>query len=114
MRMKLAAGLMRRAAGYRVHFERREDGMLCSDYFPERDEPAIAELDDAWRLAGEWAKVDPTLYVNVYVVSGYDWVPVDDYLDRRLNVHPSPPKAPQSDEAVDPVVANNHEPSTRA
>jgi hypothetical protein len=47
MRMTEAVAMMRQSAGYRVHFEKREGGMLCSDYFPERDEPPIAELADA-------------------------------------------------------------------
>lgn len=91
MKMQEARALMRRAAGYRVHFDRRENSILASDYFPERDEPAIADLEDAWKLAAEWALVDPALYVNVYVINAHDWVPVDNYEARRLNAYPPPP-----------------------
>lgn len=88
MRIKDAKAIMRTRAGYRVHFERRADGLMHSDYFPERDEPPIAELDDAWKLAAQWADVDPSVYVNVYVIYAHDWTPVDNYRTRRLNTHP--------------------------
>lgn len=84
-----AKALIAGSAGYRVHFEKRGDGMLTSDHFPERDEPPIADLVEAWKLAEAFAKVDPERYVNVYVVSGYDWSPVENYVERRLNsYHP--------------------------
>lgn len=85
MKMLDAKKLMEKAAGYRVHFERRNGGMLESDYFPERDEPAIVDLEDAWKLAAQWAKVDPQVYVNIYVINGFDWCPVPNYQQRRLN-----------------------------
>lgn len=95
MKMVLACELMRKATGYRVHFERRGDGMLYSDHFPERDEPPIAELEDAWKLAAQFANVDPTRYVNVYVINALDGAPVDDYQLRTLNVYPpAPPQEP--------------------
>jgi hypothetical protein len=75
-------------AGYRVHFERREGGLLCSDCFPDRDEPGIADLDDAWTLAEQWAAVDPAVYVNVYVIRAWDFAPVPNYELRKLNRHP--------------------------
>lgn len=88
MRMKDAKALMAQAAGYRVHFEKRERGMLCGDHFPEGDEPPIADEEDAWKLAAAFAEVDPRTYVNVYVVSALDWVPVDGFDIRKLNTYP--------------------------
>lgn len=76
-----------KATGYRVSFEKREGGMLCGDHFPERDEPPIADLEDAWKLAADWAEVDPKLYVNIYVIQAWDWCPVDGYKERVLNPH---------------------------
>src|SRR4051812_11984088 len=96
MRMQDAVALMRMHEGYRVHFERREPGMLASDYFPERDEPAIAEVEDAWRLAEKFAQLDPSLFVNVYVVSAYDWTPVEGYRSRLLNGYPTATAEPES------------------
>ena len=74
--------------GFRVSFERREGGMLYSDYFPERDEPTIAEIEDAWKLARDFAAIDPTKFVNVYVIQAWDFSPVADYLSRKLNAYP--------------------------
>ncbi len=98
MKILEAKRLMQAAAGYRVSFEKREGGMLYSDHFPDRDEPPIVTLDDAWRLAEDWAKVDPNTYVNVYVVNALDWVPVDGYNDRKLNRYPAPAPTRQSGE----------------
>lgn len=89
MRMQKAKELMERAAGYFVHFEEREGGMLRSDYFPERDEPSIADEEDAWKLAQKFAGTHPSRFVNVYVVSGYDWTPVNGYNARMLNRYPT-------------------------
>jgi hypothetical protein len=89
MKITEARDIMRRQCGYRVHFdEKREGGMLYSDYFPERDEPPIADLEDAWRLAEQWAAVDPSLYVNIYVTHAHDWTPVEGYTTRELNKYP--------------------------
>jgi hypothetical protein len=87
--MKEALELIRKEAGYRVHFEKRERSILSSDFFPDRDEPSIAELADAWAMAEKWAKVNPNVYVNVYVIHADDWTPVDGYQLRRLNTYPS-------------------------
>jgi hypothetical protein len=88
MKLAEAKRLMREAAGYRVSFERREGGLLVSDFFPDRDEPTIPSLDEAWKLATEFAAVDPSHYVNVYVIVGHDWTPVEGYQSRKLNWHP--------------------------
>ncbi len=88
MKMSVAVDLMKRGGGYRVHFEKRGGGVLQSDYFPERDERPIWELEEAWNIAEKWAALNPELYVNVYVVSAYDWTPVENYQSRKLNVYP--------------------------
>lgn len=75
--------------GYRVSFERRENGMLCGDHFPERGEPPIKDIEIAWGLAEAFADVDPKKYVNVYVINA-DWTPVLDYDARKFNPHPPP------------------------
>jgi hypothetical protein len=90
MKMSEAITMMRQSSGYRVHFERREDGLLCSDFFPDRDEPPIADLHDAWELARKWSLVDPERYVNIYVISAYDWVPVEGYQRQKHNRYPEP------------------------
>lgn len=89
MKLEDARRLIADTAGYRVHFEKRAGGMLASDYFPERNEPAIKSLEDAWTLAGQWAGVDPDIYVNIYVVYAHDWTPVSNYNLKKLNQYPS-------------------------
>ena len=88
MKMAEARQLLVAHNGFRIHFERREGGMLCSDFFPDRDEPAIVELEDAWKLAREFAAVDPSKFVNVYVIQAWDYAPVAGYLSRKLNDYP--------------------------
>jgi hypothetical protein len=83
-----AVALMKDRMGYRVHFEKREGAILASDYFPERDEPSIQNVEEAWDLAEKFASIDPSRYVNVYVVQAFDWVPVPDYNKRALNRYP--------------------------
>lgn len=102
MRMLDAKNIMRATAGYRIHFEKRDGGLLMSDYFPESDEPPIADIDDAWNVAEQWAAVDPERFVNVYVVHALDWTPVHDYGQRRLNTHP---KKRSESAQTDPAVA---------
>lgn len=101
MKMRHARELIVKKSGYRVRFDRRGMGVLESDFFPDRDEPAITELDVAWTLAGQWAQVDPTIYVNIYVISAADGTPVEDYLQRKLNTYPGPP---QPGAEIDPGV----------
>ena len=88
MKILHAKKLMQQNAGYRVHFEKREGGMLASDFFPDRDEPPIIDLEDAWKLAEGWSKVDANIYVNVYVTNALDSCPVENYQLRRLNTYP--------------------------
>lgn len=72
-----------------VAFETRERSSLISGYFPDKhaNEPLIQDLEDAWRIAALFAKVDPLTYVNIYVI-GDDFVPVKGYSKRELNKYP--------------------------
>lgn len=88
MKLSEAEALMVGAGGYRVSFEKREDGMLTSDYFPARDEAPIRSIHEALALAQRFAGVDPSIYVNVYVIHAHDWTPVNGYDQRILNRHP--------------------------
>lgn len=71
--------------GFMVHFERREDGLLVTDYFPDKHagEPLIATEEEAWELAQKFAAATVGRCVNVYVVRS-SFAPVKDYLFRRI------------------------------
>ena len=78
--------------GYIVHFERREDGMLCSDHFPDKHagEPAIPTEEQAWHLASMFAAATRPRCVNFYVVNYRDFTPVRGYRERIIDAYPSP------------------------
>lgn len=94
MRMRDAQKLMEQHGGFLVHFERRAGGMLEGDYFPAHDESPIVGVEKAWKLAAQWALVDPEKFVNIYVVSAVDFVPVEGYQLRALNLYPPRVKSP--------------------
>ena len=80
---------IKKNAGFRVAFERQEGGMLVSDHFPARDEDAIGTEEEAWRYATAFANAGQKKgIVNVYVINGFDWRPVQNYRDRKLNIYP--------------------------
>jgi len=66
--------------GYMIHFEKREGGILSSDYFPDKHdgEELISTLDEAWELAEKFAKGTDEFYVNIYVVD-HNFYPVEAY-----------------------------------
>lgn len=74
--------------GFRVSFERRENGMLKGDHYPERHEPLIPFEDIAWAWAERIAKINPSYIVNVYVVD-HEFSPVPGYKKRQLNNYPT-------------------------
>ena len=69
--------------GYRVCFERVEGRLLCSDHFPERDEPLIAHEEEAWELARQFANATRNIFVNIYVIDD-KWHPVSGYEKRQI------------------------------
>lgn len=75
--------------GFRVSFERRENGLLHGDCFPARDEDGIDTEYEAWNLAERFAATDPTgsRFVNIYVVHARNGSPVDGYRKRIFNKH---------------------------
>jgi hypothetical protein len=82
----IGATSVAKARGYRVSFEYK--ACCARDYFPERSEASIADLEDAWKLAARFANVNPELYVNIYVINAHDWTPVEDHTKRELNRWP--------------------------
>ena len=91
MKFAEARELIRGATGYRVSFEVIEGGLLRSDHFPDNDEDTIPLEEEAWQLAGLFAKAgEKKGIVNVYVIHGDDYTPVADYKERELNIYPPP------------------------
>ena len=88
MKLEEAMTTIRKKAGYRVGFEKREGGILASDYFPDTYEDTILSEAEAWHLAGLFAKAGKDEgIVNVYVIHGDDFTPVDGYKERELNIY---------------------------
>lgn len=92
MKMSEAGAIMERRAvkRYMISFEKRGGGMLASDHFPDKHagEPLIEGLEKAWELANKFAATAPPEYVNIYVVRGEDFAPVDGYSERMLRRYP--------------------------
>lgn len=58
-------------AQYRVSFERRGDGVLRSDHFPERDEPGFSTIPTAVDWMKRFANATPAdEIVNIRIVDG--------------------------------------------
>ena len=72
---------------FRVSFERRANGMLYSEYMPERDETLVKGLDKAWQLAADIAQYAPNNIVNIYVIDS-QWRPVVDYRNKMFRAYP--------------------------
>ena len=74
-----------RPKGYMVNFEWVDGSCLRSDYFPDKHagEPLIANEEEAWRLASEFAKNTVGKYVNIYVVDN-KFNPVPGYRSRKI------------------------------
>ncbi len=64
--------------GYMVSFDVVGGGVLKSDYFPDKHagEELIKTKQEAWDLAGKFAKATTNEIVNVYVVNE-NFIPVD-------------------------------------
>lgn len=83
MRLKDAMEMINDAEkGFRVHFEVREDGVLKSDYFPDKDEDLFETEIEAWELARRFANAcekKKSNVVNVYVID-HNFKPVSSSL----------------------------------
>lgn len=71
--------------GYMVSFEKKEGGMLRSDYFPDKHagEVLIKTEEEAWELAKRFASKTKGKCVNIYVI-GSNFVPVIGYEMKRI------------------------------
>ena len=89
MKLEEARRIIRAKAGFRVDFEQQDRGILSSDHFPDHDEETIGTEDMAWEYARKFAHagVDDGI-VNVYVINGNDFTPVEGYAEKKLNVYP--------------------------
>lgn len=91
MKFEEAKALIREKAGYRVEFEQIDGGTLVSDHFPDDDEDTIVSEIEAWHLAKLFAKYGKDEgIVNVYVIHGDDYTPVDGYKEKEFNIYPTP------------------------
>jgi hypothetical protein len=88
MKFRTAMGMIEKNGhGYRVSFERRNGASLTGDYFPERDEMPICTELEAWDLARRFAIARDDA-VNVYVIRGDNFVPVDGYERQVIRRYP--------------------------
>lgn len=69
---------------FRVHFERIEGMFLCSDYFPDNDEPAFEFEVMAWQYAAAFAGATRGSCVNIYVINAKDYTPVPGYEKKMI------------------------------
>ena len=88
--MKLVDAVRRFQArpGFRVSFERRENGLLCPDHTPDREEEPFPTKEIAWAFAEYLDRVGSPEIVNIYVVDGA-WSPVVGYRDYMKRKYPS-------------------------
>lgn len=72
--------------GFMVSFEWVRDGMLCSDYFPDKHagEKLIGTEHEAWVLARLFAAKTKGKCVNIYVTRGNDFAPVKGYKTHEI------------------------------
>ena len=72
--------------GFMVHFEWKKGGMLYSDYFPDKHagEKLIESEEEAWELAKRFARKTVGKCVNIYVIKGSDFTPVDGYKNKEI------------------------------
>lgn len=69
--------------GFRVHFEHAGDGLLRSDYFPDKEEKLIPTEIEAWIIARKFAEHTKSRCVNIYVCDE-SFSPVKDYKDKEI------------------------------
>lgn len=86
MRFSDAKEIIRSNSGFRVEFEKQEGGVLVSDHFPDNDEEPIGTEEEAWEYAKKFARAGKDNgIVNVYVIHGDDYTPVEGYEEKKLN-----------------------------
>ena len=71
--------------GFMVSFEKRENGKLVRDHFPDKrtGEPLLETEEIAWKLAKDFAKVSDR-HVNIYVTDS-SFSPVNKCGKEKLN-----------------------------
>ncbi len=71
--------------GYMVSYEKAENRMLYSGYFPDKDagDTLINTEEIAWIVAKAFAEKSWRKYVNIYVVDSH-FHPVHNYEDRLI------------------------------
>jgi len=87
MRMKDAMNVINgNGTGYMVSFERKEGGMLYSDYFPDKTEgeSLIMSESRAWSLAKQFASKTRGECVNIYVINA-DFSPVNGFQKQMID-----------------------------
>ena len=74
--------------GYMVEFERRRNGILASDHFPDlhAGETLTPSEEQARRMAELWARVEPRA-VNIYVIDD-SFIPAPNYEARKIRPYP--------------------------
>ena len=72
---------------YMVSFEWKRDGMLCGDHFPDKHggEKLIETEKEAWDLARKFAAATAGKCVNIYVIRGDNFVPVEGYQTHKID-----------------------------
>lgn len=70
-------------SGFRVHFEKVQDGILTTDYFPDAKEIPIANEELAWRYAAKFAAKSFGKYANIHVVDSR-YCPVKRYGEKII------------------------------
>ena len=87
MKMAEAIKILNSKKGFMVSFEKKENGALIADYFPDKrlGEKLIATEKQAWKLATRFAEATSGdgKYVNIYVVDS-NFFPVEGYEDKKM------------------------------
>jgi glycosylphosphatidylinositol transamidase (GPIT) subunit GPI8 len=70
--------------GFMVCFDRRENGFLFGEFFPERTagDELIKSEEEAWSLARDFAR-KASWAVNIYVMD-HHYQPVDGYKEKMI------------------------------
>jgi hypothetical protein len=71
--------------GFMVSFEKVKEGILTSDYFPDKHngEDLLPSEEAAWDLALKFARATRNKCVNIYVID-HDFSPVEGYRENII------------------------------